>query len=259
MSARKPQVILLRWKDSEIHGLAARLKNCTVTNYVPVPGEGMNGLQKYGLPDALVISLDRLPSHGRDIGYAFHKQKATRQVPLVYVGGDEDKIAKIRDLLPEASFTGWDRILATIHEAISNPAVTPPKPVRVVISEAPLHQKIGLKADMHIALMNAPAPLEKLVPGLPQGIRIYEQPAADEVAMTLWFVRSTDEFECDLPAIAAALGKKPRLWSFYQKGSKKGFSWNGLLESAAIHRLSQFKIMRLNDVWTGVAFGRSRG
>jgi hypothetical protein len=255
---RKPNIVLLHWKQEEIGALAAGpLRELEVSPYVPNQGEGSKGLKSYGVPDILVISLDRLPSHGRDIGWHFHQQKATRQVPLVFAGGDPLKVAKIRELLPEAVYTNWDDAAAAVREALSKPKVDPiPKRKREVLSEAPLHAKIGLQEGMSIALIGAPAPLEELLPDLPAGIAVQEYPSAEKTAMTLWFVLSNEEFAEELPMLAKALGKKPRLWVFYRKG--RGMAWTGLLELAGRHGLAQFKVMRLNETWSGVAFGRAR-
>ena len=79
-----PRIVLLHWKQEEVGDY---LQGFSVDLYVPAQGEAMKGLKAFGVPDAFVISLDRLPSHGRDIGWHLHQQKATRQVPLVYVRG----------------------------------------------------------------------------------------------------------------------------------------------------------------------------
>jgi hypothetical protein len=255
MPVHEPRIVFLHWKREEIRELASRILGCAIACYVPIAGEGMKGLKEYPIPDALVIALDRMPSHGRDIGYAFHRQKSTRQVPLVYVGGDPAKVEKIRELLPESTFTDWDRVSEAIRGAIANPAMVLPRPGGE-ISTAPVYRKIGLEQGMRIALLGAPAPLEDLAPGLPSGIAIDEEPSI-QTAMTLWFVRSEEEFAGGLPEIAPALGKKPRLWVFYQRG--KGLTWTRMLEAAAAYELAQFKIMRLNERWSGVGFGRSRG
>lgn len=250
-------MILLHWKQEEIGERAAHLKGFSVDLYVPVQGEGMKGLKAFGIPDAFVISLERLPSHGRDIGWHLLQQKSTRQIPIVYVGGDPEKVAKIRELLPQAIYTTWAKVAAAVRKALANPAAVPVrKPV--ALSASPLHTKLGLKPNMHIALIGAPAPLETLAPGLPDGIVVHEMPSPDgAIAMTLWFVRSEDEFLQELPEIAPLLGNKPRLWVFYRKG--KGVTWMGMLEAAAAQGLAQFKVMRLDDIWAGVGFGRARG
>lgn len=44
-------------------------------------------------PTAVVIDLSRLPSHGRDMALGIRGSKATRLVPLVFVGGELEKVA----------------------------------------------------------------------------------------------------------------------------------------------------------------------
>jgi DNA-binding response OmpR family regulator len=53
-------------------------------------------------PVAVLIDLSRLPSQGRDIALAIRKRQATRYLPLVLIGGDQDKVARIMALLPDA-------------------------------------------------------------------------------------------------------------------------------------------------------------
>ena len=56
------------------------------------------------LPDAVVFSLDRLPSHGRAVAEWFGDAKSRRHVPLVFEGGKSDKVAVARERFPEAHF-----------------------------------------------------------------------------------------------------------------------------------------------------------
>ena len=53
-------------------------------------------------PEVFVIDLTRLPAQGRDIGIWIRQRKATREVPIVFVGGEPDKVARTRKQLPDA-------------------------------------------------------------------------------------------------------------------------------------------------------------
>lgn len=53
-------------------------------------------------PDALVVSLDRLPSHGRAVAEWFRGAKKRRGTPLVFVGGAAEKVAGMRERFPDA-------------------------------------------------------------------------------------------------------------------------------------------------------------
>ena len=59
---------------------------------------------KGDLPDAVVISLDRLPSHGRAVAEWFWEAKSRRGIPIVFEGGKPDKVAAASEKFPEARF-----------------------------------------------------------------------------------------------------------------------------------------------------------
>ncbi|MYB49774.1 MAG: hypothetical protein F4X72_11005 [Dehalococcoidia bacterium] len=59
---------------------------------------------KGDLPDAVVISLDRLPSHGRAVAEWFREAKSRRHIPIVFEGGKSDKVAVARERFPDALF-----------------------------------------------------------------------------------------------------------------------------------------------------------
>ena len=55
-------------------------------------------------PDEAVISLDRLPSHGRAVAEWFWEAKSRRYTPMVLEGGKPEKMAVVRERFPEARF-----------------------------------------------------------------------------------------------------------------------------------------------------------
>jgi response regulator RpfG family c-di-GMP phosphodiesterase len=56
-------------------------------------------------PDAVVVSLDRLPSHGRETAQGLRGHKAGRTIPIVFVGGEGEAVAKTKAKVPDALFT----------------------------------------------------------------------------------------------------------------------------------------------------------
>jgi len=56
-------------------------------------------------PAAIVIDLERKPSHGKAVGIVLRKAKSTRSIPLVFAGGPPEKAAHIHGDLPGAIFT----------------------------------------------------------------------------------------------------------------------------------------------------------
>jgi CheY-like chemotaxis protein len=56
-------------------------------------------------PDAIVISLDRLPSHGRRTAAYLRTTKAGEDLPIVFIGGSGEPLEKARAQVPDAVFT----------------------------------------------------------------------------------------------------------------------------------------------------------
>lgn len=52
--------------------------------------------------DVVVISLEKLPSHGRAIAEWVWQAKSRRAIPIVFVGGPADKLARVRERFPDA-------------------------------------------------------------------------------------------------------------------------------------------------------------
>jgi len=256
------RVLLLHWKQEEIDALVQRVRGFRVFPYVPEQGAGMKGLSAEPVPDVLLISLDRLPSHGHAVAHVYHQRKATRHVPVVLAGGDPAKLAKIQASLPWARFCGWDSVSQVLAEAAANPTPSIATAGKSSLSpHRPLYAKLGLTEGMKVALLAAPLSLDRLVPDLPFELEIGEQPERDTAA-TLWFVRSMGEVEDGFSWISSRM-KRPRIWVFYPRGLKpkaggEPLTWGLLSEKAAAFGLAQFKVLRLDETWTGVAFGQSR-
>ena len=47
-------------------------------------------------PDALVIDLSRIPSHGREVAHSIRSAKASRHLPIVFVDGEPEKVKKTK-------------------------------------------------------------------------------------------------------------------------------------------------------------------
>jgi len=61
-------------------------------------------------PDAYVVSLARLPSHGRHMARWLHETKKRRLIPLIFVDGEPDKVAVAREQFPEAASCRWAQL-----------------------------------------------------------------------------------------------------------------------------------------------------
>ena len=119
-------VLLIHWNAEEARERCELLLGAGFDSSVFSP-QGMSSLRNLRdrPPDAFVIDLGRMPSHGRAVATALRQQKATRSIPIVFVEGDPGKVARIRETLPDATYTGWGNIGSALREAILNPPQKP--------------------------------------------------------------------------------------------------------------------------------------
>jgi len=163
-------------------------------------------------PLAVVIDLTRLPSQGWDLGIMIRKKVATRNVPLIFVGGDPGKVQGIVEALPDAIYTSWEGISESLIAAIANPPQDPvvPESIFEVYRERPLAQKLGIKENALIGVIAAPQNYAHTLGDLPDGARI-SAVASDPWDLIIWFVRSRDVLEQGIAKQAIKASQAP-LW-----------------------------------------------
>ncbi|MBE9479275.1 MAG: hypothetical protein IMY80_04855, partial [Chloroflexi bacterium] len=112
------RVRLIHWKESEAEEKAEILKRAGYKVESSLLDQDSLHQMRQDPPAAFVIDLSRLPSQGRDFALGIRIHKTTRNVPLVLVGGELDKVKGIKKLLPDAVFTQWDQIDDPLRKAI---------------------------------------------------------------------------------------------------------------------------------------------
>lgn len=55
-------------------------------------------------PDAVVVSLARMPSHGRETVRAIRNSKAGRDLPVIFLDGQDDAVEKTKTQIKDAQF-----------------------------------------------------------------------------------------------------------------------------------------------------------
>jgi hypothetical protein len=166
---------LIHWNAAEARARSAQLRQLgfTVCSGLPAIPDLLRELSA-SPPAAIVIDLTRSPSHGRELGIALRQRKATRPIPLVFAGGAPEKVARVRGLLPDATFTEWDGIAPALRRAIANPVSQPVVHASAFAAYAgrPLVQRLGIKPKMRVALVAAPRGLRATLAPLPEGVRL---------------------------------------------------------------------------------------
>ncbi len=213
-------------------------------------------------PDAFVVSLDRVPSKGRDLAIWLRRRKATRRVPQVLAGGDPAKAARAQALLPDALVTDWGRIRGAVRRALRAARAEPVVPDGMAAYRGRrLDRKLGIRPDSRTRLIGAPPRFEKALGELPPGARVCRRgrAVADRV---LLFARSLRELEGRLPAADRALADGGGLWIAWPK---KASGIDSDLTQVIVRRFAEgqgwvdYKIAAIDATWSGLLFARRPG
>jgi hypothetical protein len=262
----KSPVRLIHWHAAEAEEHAKRLRalGFAVVSRLPPAPMLLRELRQEP-PAVVVISLDRLPSQGRDVALVLLGSKATRAVPLLFVGGAPEKVAGVRAKVPFAPWTTWEKIGPELTNALARPHVAPPiapaTPVGAMAgyAGAPLPQKLGIKSGMVVALLGAPKDFAATLGALPAGARLAGRTTAD-TGLTLWFVRTRHEFDRGF-ARAVGLGTRMPVWVVSPKKSgplAADLSQNHIRGAGLAAGLVDCKVCAVDAAWSGLLFRRRR-
>src|SRR5438477_11007129 len=119
-------VRLVSWNPELAQQRARTLQDAGISvDASPLIKGGGIGRFRASSPAAVLIDLDRIPSHGREVAVALRNSKWTRHIPLVFAGGVPEKVERIRQELPDAFFTDWKRVPRVIAKALKEAPAEP--------------------------------------------------------------------------------------------------------------------------------------
>jgi hypothetical protein len=99
------RVLLVHWDDQEQHELASELR---IWGHEVIAGFTTVGAVKDSRPEGVVISLRRMPGHGRQTAHALRKQLGVDTLPLLFTDGLPDRVADLMEEFHHARFVSWD-------------------------------------------------------------------------------------------------------------------------------------------------------
>jgi CheY-like chemotaxis protein len=211
-------------------------------------------------PELFLIDLSRHPSQGREIAGHFRRAKATRSVPILFVGGDAERVKTARKLIPDAEFAKWEEIRAAIKRAIKNAPRNPAVPsTMAAYSASALPKKLGIRDNCSIMLINPPNRFERKLDPLPAYTKIVDDPNDANVAVL--FALSLTELARDFSALANALPNKAALWIAWPKkasGVKTDLDGNIVREFGLDAGWVDYKVCAIDETWSGLCFARRK-
>jgi hypothetical protein len=254
--ASKSRIQLVAWgSDSD---KAATLKASGYDVALQLPG-GAGALRKLAetRPAAVVIDLSRRPSSGRDMGIAIRSYKALRHVPLVFIEGERAKVTSIQKILPDATYTTWNRVRSALKQAIAAPPSEPtvPKSVFAGYEDTKLPKKLGIQPGTVVALVGAPKDFEKTLGHLPKDT-VLRRNARSRADLTLWFTKSRKELEDRIDRMVRH-AKDGGLWILWPKKTSplaSDLSQPIVRKTGLATGLVDYKVCSVDETWTGLKF-----
>ncbi|MGP8245172.1 MAG: hypothetical protein ACLQVN_11730 [Bryobacteraceae bacterium] len=228
----------------------------------PLNPSGLIGYFRRHKPPVILIDLDRLPSHGCEVGIALRQSQATRQIPLVYAGGAPEKVARVRTELPDAFYCAWDGVANALREALRHAPADPVQPPSHMqrYAGAALPVKLGLKKGLQVSLLGAPDEFEAQLGELPEGAKLSNR-LTRTAGLALWFVRSRRDLQSETPYLAARLPEGCALWIVHPKQSgryKVDFNQTDVRAAGLANGLVDFKVCSVDGDWSGLKFARKK-
>ncbi len=256
------RVLLIHWNTAEAEPRLATLRDAGHQPALFLPGTSAStkGLSA-NPPEAILIDLSRLPSHGSAVAAHFRNRKALRNVPLIFLEGAPEKVERVRQLIPDAVFTTWPKALPALKKSLKAPlpaAPVVPPGAMAGYSGTPLPRKLGIKSGTSALLLEAPDAFEELLEPLPEGVQLSRHPRGlfDRV---LFFAASRDEFIRGFDRAASSVAPNGHLWiAWPKKTSRLAFDLSqDLIRAHGMGRLwVDFKICAIDADWSGLCFAR---
>ena len=255
-----PRVRLIHWNGPEGRERKLRLASLGYhADFDDVDGPALGRVLRASIPDLYLIDLSRMPSSGRQVAMWVRTSKSTRHVPIVFVDGDPEKVARIRELLPDATYTSWTKLKTALPKVLARPSADVVVPPSSIYTGRPTVEKLGVKAGMRVCLINAPKGFADSLKPIPDGVT-YTARVAAQCDLFIAFVRNRRELFAHLDTLSREASRQT-VWIVWPKkasGVTTDLNGNVVRESGLASGLVDFKICSVDDTWSGLAFKRRK-
>ena len=228
----------------------------------PLGTSGLIGQFRDRQPAAVLIDLDRLPSHGREVAIVLRNSKSTRYMPIVFAGGLAEKVERVRCELPDAIFTDWKKVATAVKKAMKRGPAEPVQPLAYMqrYARSSLVKKLGFKPGTKVAVLAAPDDFEEKLGELPEGVELQSK-VTRETALAIWFVRSRGELGAELEYLIARLPDRSGVWVVHPKQAGRyrvDFNQRDVVATGFAAGLAICKVCAVDADWSGLMFRRKK-
>jgi hypothetical protein len=246
------RVVVVHFNPPNLDKRLAKLSEFDVETVVPKGPAELKPLRERP-PDAFVVDLDRRPSEGRSVAVQLRRYASTRRVPLVFAGGQEDQVARVRNLLPDATYVSWQGVLGGLKRA--KPLEQPVVPGTMdAYSQTQLEPKLGVRDETTVLLIGAPD-------GFGKALRRAELVEEGRARIVMLFVPDSAALEAQFADAKAAIAPGGSLWVCWPKktsGLQSDLSEREVRRYAMDRGLVDFKVAAIDQTWSGLRFARKK-
>ncbi len=258
-----PLIRLISWNPDLARERASVLRAAGFTvDASPLGVSGLIGHFRKVSPAVVLIDLDRLPSHGREVAIVLRNSKSTRYIPIVFAGGLAEKVERVRRELPDAVYTDWKNAGNALKKALKMRLAAPVKPVAHMqrYAKSSLVKKLGLQPGMKVAVLAAPDDFEEKLGEPPEGVE-FQAKVTRGTAVAIWFVRSREELAADLEFMIARLPEHGGIWVVHPKQAgryRADFNQRDVMAMGFAAGLAVSKVCAVDADWSGLMFRRKK-
>ena len=255
------RILLVHWNESEAAERARKIAKHghQVLTLWNSEKPNLRAVRDFS-PELFVIDLSRLPSQGREVAGYFRRLKATRNLPILFLDGDSERVKRARNLIPDAEFATSAEVNSAIRHAIRKAPLNPVVPGTMAgYSGSPLPKKLGIRENCSVVLVNAPERFDRKLEPLAKGSEVTSDASAASVAVL--FVGSEAELARDFRPLAKTLPQKVALWIAWPKkasGVKTDLTENIVREFGLDLGWVDYKICAIDETWSGLCFARKK-
>ena len=187
--------------------------------------------------------------------------KSTCELPIVFAGGDPEKVERVRAHLPGEMFVAWKDAARALKKAMKQtPPPKLPRPYVEQWKESSLATKLGFKANSKVALLGAPEGFEELTGDPPEGLE-FQSGINRQTSLAIWFVRSRQELEGEIGFVSARLPERASLWIAFPKQASRlrvDFNSNDVRAAGLAVEFVDYKVCAIDADWSGLKFARKK-
>lgn len=256
---------LVCWNAADAERRAAALRRAgyrIIADPLANPGGAVRYFRELN-PDAVVIDLDRLPSHGRELGMSLRASKSTCHLPLIFAGGVAEKVHAIRAAIPGAIFAAWDEATAAIERAMSRPSGPRLRSPELPRPTGPgaLERKLDIKPQTRyalIALSGDTSWLTELLTSVPDGA-VAQRRIDHSTTLALFIVETRGDLARAFALARTTLPAAASFWIIHPKQSSRlaaDFNQDTVREAGLADGFVDYKVCAVDNDWSALKFAQ---